>query len=66
MFLMQRGYLSSGGDRVRKGKIIKGLPRYLRQTAEFVDVAEGARILGTMFGKVDDAGTVFSSLGLTV
>jgi hypothetical protein len=66
MFLMQRAHLSSSGDRIQKGKIIKGLPRYLAQTGELGDLAEGARILGTMLGKVNDVGTVFTSLGLTV
>jgi Family of unknown function (DUF6521) len=66
MFLIQRKRLLLNGDRVQKGKIIRGLQSYYDETPELDNLVDSARILGTMFGKVNDAGTVFTSLGLTV
>jgi len=66
VFLLQRKRLSLNGDRVQKGKMIKGLNSYVSETSELADLLEGARILGTMFGKTGDPETVFNSFGLTV
>lgn len=66
LFLLQRKRLLLSGERLQKGKIIKGLTTFADATQGLPDLLEGARILGTMLGKVDDVVTIFTSLGLTV
>jgi len=66
LFLIYRQRLALVGDRVLKSKSIRGLTRLKDESSELADFIEGARIIGNMFGKVGDAQTIFTSLGINI
>jgi hypothetical protein len=65
IFLTQTKFLIFNGGRIQRGKIIRGLTNAFDQIPESDELIESARIIGHMLGKVNDAVTVFTSLGLT-
>jgi hypothetical protein len=66
LFLVQRKRLALSGDRLLKVKVIKGVTTLHSYAPELPPLVESVRILGNMFGKTNDAETVFASLGLSL
>jgi hypothetical protein len=66
LFLLRQKRVTVEKARIRKGKLIRGIPDFASRTPELGELLESARILGNMFGKVPDTDNIFLSLGVTI